>query len=274
MSDGRELALLLPWPAGPGCPPERACEVMERELAALGRDIDAVRRRARRTLNSGLDLRHDRRVPLDGGERVDLPAGQVVVIRPIRPADSHLLVRMFERLGAVSRYRRFLAAIEHLSPSQVRYLSHVDHGSHEALIALDAVSGEGVGVARYLRERTDAPAARFAVVVTDDMQGRGVGTALLTRLRARARENGIDVLHGATVAGNQAARRMLGASTLDPRSGTLQLTLRLEDDGLPPRGAPPSAGRTAPDRGAQSAVDDRGIQHRPPGHVLPDPVSC
>jgi GNAT superfamily N-acetyltransferase len=225
----RELAILLPPAAHPACPPERACEVMERELSALAHDIEAARRRAPRAWRPGLDLHRDRRVPAVAGERIQLVTGHSVVIRPIGPADARELVRTFERLGAVSRFHRFLAPVERLSDRQVRYLTRVDHVSHEALIAIDDATGEGIGVARYLRAAGADRAARFAVVVTDGWHGRGVGSCLLARLKARARENGIDVLRATTAAGNRAARRLDGSSTIDPRSGTLQLTLMLHD---------------------------------------------
>jgi hypothetical protein len=33
----------------------------------------------------------------------------------------------------------------------VRYLTEIDHHDHEAIAALDANTGEGIGVARYVR---------------------------------------------------------------------------------------------------------------------------
>jgi hypothetical protein len=229
MGAAHELAVLIPRATYPASRPERACELMEGELAALARDIESARRSARRAADSGLDLRRARRSPAEG-EHVELAGGRVVAIRPIRPADARALTRTFASLSEMSRFRRFLAPIERLSPRQLHYLTHVDHWTHEALIAFDADSGEGVGVARYVRERQDPRTARFAVVVADGWHRRGVAGALLERLQVRAREDGIDTLCGATVAGNPAARRLRGSSTLDPRSGTLQLTLPVTGD--------------------------------------------
>ena len=69
------------------------------------------------------------------------------MIRPIDPADAAELLRIFERLGALSRFRRFLDAAE---PALQRRSStpRIDHTNHEALIAFDAQTGDGVGVAR------------------------------------------------------------------------------------------------------------------------------
>jgi hypothetical protein len=48
----------------------------------------------------------------------------------------------------------------------LRYLTEVDHRDHEAIVALDDASGEGVGVVRYVRSGTP-DGAEVAVTVTD-----------------------------------------------------------------------------------------------------------
>jgi GNAT superfamily N-acetyltransferase len=73
----------------------------------------------------------------------------------------------------------------------VRYLTEVDHHDHEAIVALDEESGEGIGVARYVRTRERPEVAEVAVTVVDDWQGRGLGTRLLEVVSARAREEDI-----------------------------------------------------------------------------------
>jgi len=133
----------------------------------------------------------------DSGEvRVELRDGSAVEVRAIRPADKDAIRSGFERLSEQSRYQRFMTPIAELSESQLRYLTEVDHTDHEALIAFDPASGDGVGVARFVRleDRTEAEAA---VTVVDDWQGRGLGTALCQLLAERAREEGIARSSGA-----------------------------------------------------------------------------
>jgi GNAT superfamily N-acetyltransferase len=116
--------------------------------------------------------------------------GTRIEIRPIRPEDRDELAAGLERLSPKSRYRRFLTPTDELSERELDYLTHVDHRDHEALVARDADSGAGVGVARFVRWADDPDAAEFAAAVADDWQGRGVGTLLLDELTKRARRGG------------------------------------------------------------------------------------
>ena len=122
--------------------------------------------------------------------RISLRDGSQAEIRPLRPDDKRLLVAGFERLSPESRYRRFLSATNRLSSDTLRYLTEIDHHDHEALVAL-ASDGTWIGVARYVRSRTDPASAEAAVTVADDWHGRGLGTALTGLLARRAREEGI-----------------------------------------------------------------------------------
>ena len=122
---------------------------------------------------------------------VTLRDGARVILRPIAPQDKPLLAASFERLSAESRYRRFFTTKNELSAAELDYLVDVDHSDHEAIIAIDPSSGQGVGVARYVRVTDDAEAAEVAVTVADDWQGRGLGRTLLDRLTYRARQEGV-----------------------------------------------------------------------------------
>jgi N-acetylglutamate synthase-like GNAT family acetyltransferase len=59
-------------------------------------------------------------------------------------------------------------------------------------VAADAETGEGVGVARYVRDNDDPEQAEFACTVADAWQERGVGSMLAERLAGRARAAGIE----------------------------------------------------------------------------------
>jgi GNAT superfamily N-acetyltransferase len=126
-----------------------------------------------------------------------------VGIRPIRPEDKHALLAGFMRLSDASRYKRFLTSMETLSPSQLTYLTEVDHHDHEALIAYELATRDAVGVGRFVRLGDgDGDEAEAAVTVADDWQGRGLGTALTRILAGRAVEEGITSFVALLLAGN------------------------------------------------------------------------
>ncbi len=134
---------------------------------------------------------------------MELEDGRRIDIRPIAPSDRDALAQGFERLGQESRYLRFFGPVDHLSSGQLAYLTDVDHHDHEALVAMDQASGDGVGVARYVR--LGAGVAEPAVVVADDWQRRGVGGRLLDELADRALAEGIGEFTASVLADNAAA---------------------------------------------------------------------
>ena len=85
------------------------------------------------------------------GEHVVLPDGARVVVRPVQSTDQALLADGFGRLSARSRRQRFLTVKRDLSAAELRFLTDIDHHDHEAIGALDARDGRGIGVARYIR---------------------------------------------------------------------------------------------------------------------------
>jgi GNAT superfamily N-acetyltransferase len=164
--------------------------------------------------------------------------GSRVQVRPVRKADAGLLLRGFERLSEESRYRRFLCSMPELSEAMVRYLTDVDHHDHEAIVALDAATGEGVGVARYVRDRNRPERAEAAVTVIDDWQGRGLGTLLLELLGVRAREAGIGHFTALMLASNDEMMEVLESfgpvRVLDREAGTVEVEAPVPAGGLSP----------------------------------------
>jgi RimJ/RimL family protein N-acetyltransferase len=147
----------------------------------------------------------------------------LVRVRPIRPEDTELLRDGFERLSAQSRRQRFFVAKKALSAKELRYFTDVDHHDHEALVAVRRFGGDGLAVARYIRDRVDRDAADVAVTVVDEWQSRGLGTALVTRLAARARCEGVHRFTASILEENDGARRLL------PKVGTVRLVGRDRD---------------------------------------------
>lgn len=132
---------------------------------------------------------------------IELRDGSRVRIRQAHRTDRDLLARGFERLSPESRYRRFLTPMHELDQKTLRYLTDLDHRDHEAMFALDE-SGEGVGVARYVRSAVRPDTAEVAVAVVDAWQGRGLGTLLLQAISVRARDEGVRTFTALMLAGN------------------------------------------------------------------------
>jgi len=166
----------------------------------------------------------------------ELSDGSEVEIRPITPDDKAGLTAGFERLSELSRYRRFLSPTSHLSARQLAYLTDVDHHDHEALVAIDPSSRDGLAVARYVRSAQNPGEAEFAVAVADDWQRRGLGTALLRQLAARARAEGITRFTGFVLEDNQPMRGLLQSlgevQQRDTQDGTLEVWLDIPQDPL------------------------------------------
>jgi RimJ/RimL family protein N-acetyltransferase len=145
------------------------------------------------------------------GLRLTLRSGLELELRPILPSDKEELRHGFDRLSAVSRYRRFLAPMTRLPDDMVARFTEIDYVDHFAWVALDPRRGpeHGVGVARYIRLDDDPRSADVAVTVVDAYQGRGVGTLLLRLLCLTAHAHGVDRLTSLVLAENVPMRRLL-----------------------------------------------------------------
>jgi len=164
------------------------------------------------------------------GTPVVLRDGSTVLIRPVRSTDAPLLADGFARLSPQSRRMRFLGTKTTLSAAELRYFTEVDHHDHEAIGALSAADGRGVGIARYVRDAGDPQAAEIAVTIADDWQGQGLGTELLSRLSERARQAGIHRFTALVAADNAAVAgllRKLGACLAGRGPGTVEYELAL-----------------------------------------------
>lgn len=173
-----------------------------------------------------------------GGHQLTLRDGTEVVIRAIRPDDKQALLDGFHRLSEESIYRRFLTSLETLGPSQLRYLTEVDHHDHEALIAFEATTRDAVGAGRFVR--TGEGRAEAAVTVVDEWQGRGLGMALTSLLAERAIEEGVECFTALLLSENEEMRGLLASigsvRTINREGGTIEVEVPLSADA-------PGAGR-------------------------------
>jgi GNAT superfamily N-acetyltransferase len=171
-------------------------------------------------------------------EAVILRDGSRVLVRPVRPDDKELFIRGWQRFGEESRYRRFMGAKASLTRRELAYFTEIDHVDHEALGAIDARTGDGVGVARMIRLPDQPEAAEAAVSVIDDWQGLGLGGVLLNRLTARAAELGIKRFTASLLATNHSMLALfsrlghLRLRQLDAGEIEIDVALPVEETGL------------------------------------------
>ena len=163
-------------------------------------------------------------------EEITLDDGSAVLIRPVEAEDKALFLAGWEHFGDESRYRRFLGGKGNLSEGDLTYFTEVDHVDHEAIGARDAETGDGVGVARYVRLPGTPDVAEAAVAVVDDWQHRGVGGELLRRLTDRARETGVQRFQARLLARNRGMLALFeDIGELDvKRSGDGQIEIDVE----------------------------------------------
>jgi GNAT superfamily N-acetyltransferase len=168
--------------------------------------------------------------------RLRLRDDSEVLVRPIRPDDKAAIAKAFERLSDDSRYMRFLTAVDELGEAELRYLTEVDHHDHEALIAFDSQTGDGVGVGRFVRSEGDPASAEAAITVIDDWQGRGLGTALCNLIAERARAEGVRRFTALLLADNQQMLDVLAslgpADVISRDAGTIGVSVDIPDVGI------------------------------------------
>jgi RimJ/RimL family protein N-acetyltransferase len=158
------------------------------------------------------DLGEMHRFDEEWESRATLNNGETVYLRLLSPLDGELLEQGFQKLSEESRYQRFMTNLESLPERYVEHLVDVDNDDHLAVAALrrDEVGREveGVGVARYFRDRNNPKRAEIAVTVIDDVHGTGLGTLLFGVCGAAAWERGIHTLHAEVLPENRSMQRL------------------------------------------------------------------
>jgi len=155
------------------------------------------------------------RRPSVSDDRIELADGRRVTLAPVNPQDAPAERAFVGALSLTSRYRRFHFGLRELSPEASRAMTEIDQHHHVAFVARasDDEDAAIVADARYVM-RDDSADAEFAIAVADDWQGAGLGRALLTRLAAHTRSQGVQRLFGDVLWGNPAMLalvRSLGA---------------------------------------------------------------
>ena len=141
-----------------------------------------------------------------------LPSGNDVVIRPIRPEDAELTQGFVKSLSEESKYFRFMDAVSELSTVALARLTQIDYTREMALLALTEIDDREVelGVARYAIN-PDGESCEFALVVNDQWQKQGIGHKLMAVLMDVARGKGLKVMEGEVLKTNRPMLKLVEA---------------------------------------------------------------
>src|SRR3954452_13689907 len=144
-------------------------------------------------------------------------------MRALGPGDRAAIEAAFRRLSLATVRARFLGHVK-ATPQLFAWIDELDGHDRVAVGASHALTGEPLGLARFIRHAGDPATADAAITVIDGWQRRGVGTALMLELTRRAGRAGIDTLSATTSVENGAARalaRRLGACFGRPSGGVV-----------------------------------------------------
>jgi len=140
--------------------------------------------------------------------------GSAVCIRPIRAEDEPLMVKFHETLSERSVYQRYLHMMklsQRVEHDRLTRICFIDYDREMALVAeqKDTKTGEAqiIAVGRLKRSH-GVNEAEFAIIVTDEYQGRGLGAELLRRLLEVARDDKLAKVVGDVLPDNLAMQRI------------------------------------------------------------------
>ena len=172
----------------------------------------------------------DEGYPAQYKSRLTLKNGREVFLRPVLHTDGDLLIDMFNKMSALSIFRRFLRRLNALPEDLLYRFTHINHESDFALVAVVEEDGKDsiIAVGRYAYDPDD-DITDLGVAVRDDWQHFGLGKSLLVRVIEIGKEHGIFRFGSMMDPQNNIMRQMLldlGFKVkYSPRSGFYQLEI-------------------------------------------------
>jgi acetyltransferase len=143
-----------------------------------------------------------------------LKNGESVTIRPIRPEDEEAMVRFHGTLSDRSVYLRYFTPLrleQRIAHERLSRICFIDYDREIALVAerCNPASGrsEIMGVGRLSRLH-GVNAAEFALVLSDEWQGKGIGTALLKKLVQIGRDEKLERITATILPANRPMQRV------------------------------------------------------------------
>ncbi len=139
-------------------------------------------------------------------ERVRLPDGRELWLRPVHPADAGPIAGAFELLGDDEIRKRYLHPVKALSLDYLTQLVKIAPGESFAVVAAEPLPpGEAlVGALARLTRDPGQDSAEFAILVSHFVSGQGLGKMLMCRLLEWAKAHGIRRIWGEVLDDNTA----------------------------------------------------------------------
>lgn len=160
------------------------------------------------------------RYPVEWIDRLTLPDGRLITIRPVLPQDDTLeQAFVAQGMTAKSRYLRFLIGLHELPDALAQSFTRIDYHNHFALLAewFDNGTEVQIGDARFVRVDPESGSAEFAIAVADAWQGLGIGGHLLRLIVKAAHAHGVQLLHGDLLHENRAMLSLATANGFTQR---------------------------------------------------------
>jgi acetyltransferase len=172
--------------------------------------------------------------PSELEERVLLPDGRRLLLRPIRPEDEPSLRRAFAKLTPEEVRMRFFAPMSALDHAAAARLTQIDYEREMALVLADpgcAGLADIYGVVRLISD-ADNEHAEFAIIVGRPVIGLGLGKLMMRRILDYARQRGIREVVGEVLSENRAMLGLADSLGFDRRRNpddprTVRVSLQL-----------------------------------------------
>jgi acetyltransferase len=127
--------------------------------------------------------------------RITLSDGRAVLIRPLKPDDEPLYGPFLAAVTADDVRLRFFGPVKEFSHAFLARFVELDYAKAMAFIALDATTGEMLGVAR-LHDKPDRNAGEYAILIRSDRKSHGLGWQLMQLIIAYGRAKGLAAIEG------------------------------------------------------------------------------